>query len=383
MRLELEAQSDMAWVVVEDPVPGGATILGSGLGGQSPLLTREERREGYAWPAFEERRFDSFRAYYRYVPKGRWVVEYTVRLNNPGTFLLPATRVEAMYAPEMFGESPNAPVAVEREALNRRAYKWLGGVAALAAVAVIALAWPAQAPQFAAVRAGFTPSDAFLLDRNGTVLDTTRIDMKVRRFEWQPLPAISPALAAAVVRGEDARFWEHDGIDWRSVVGAARDRFLRGRNRGASTITMQVASLLQARPHAREGVRAWRQKRDQARLARAIEKRWTKQQILEAYLNLAYFRGELQGIGAAAHLLAGKVPSGLSLQESLVLAALAAGAERQSGPGRSTCLQPRAHSRAWRRLVMSSNATATLLLTHGVRFAAGPATRAATGEQSC
>jgi uncharacterized protein YfaS (alpha-2-macroglobulin family) len=113
VRLELEAQSDMAWVAVEDPIPGGATILGSGLGGQSALLTREERSEGYAWLAFEERRFDSFRAYYRYVPKGRWVVEYTVRLNNPGQFLLPATRVEAMYAPEMFGESPNATVAVE------------------------------------------------------------------------------------------------------------------------------------------------------------------------------------------------------------------------------------------------------------------------------
>jgi alpha-2-macroglobulin len=113
VRLELESQSDMAWVVVEDPIPGGASIIGSGLGGQSALLTREERREGYAWLAFEERRFDSFRAYYRYVPKGRWVVEYTVRLNNPGQFLLPATRVEAMYAPEMFGESPNAAIAVE------------------------------------------------------------------------------------------------------------------------------------------------------------------------------------------------------------------------------------------------------------------------------
>jgi uncharacterized protein YfaS (alpha-2-macroglobulin family) len=112
VRLELEAQSDMAWVVVEDPVPGGATILGSGLGGQSALLTKDENRESMSWLAFEERRFDSFRAYYRYVPKGRWTVEYTVRLNNPGEFLLPATRVEAMYAPEMFGELPNAAITV-------------------------------------------------------------------------------------------------------------------------------------------------------------------------------------------------------------------------------------------------------------------------------
>lgn len=113
VKLALEAQSDMTWVAVEDPVPGGATILGSGLGGQSAILTREERSEGYAWLAFEERRFDAFRAYYRFVPKGRWTVEYTMRLNNPGTFLLPATRVEAMYSPEMFGETPNAAVTVE------------------------------------------------------------------------------------------------------------------------------------------------------------------------------------------------------------------------------------------------------------------------------
>ncbi len=114
VRLELEAQTDMTWVVVDDPIPAGASILGGGLGGQSKLLARGERREGFAWPAFEERRYDAFRTYYRFVPKGAWVVEYTVRLNNPGTFLQPATRVEAMYAPEMLGEIPNAPVTVER-----------------------------------------------------------------------------------------------------------------------------------------------------------------------------------------------------------------------------------------------------------------------------
>jgi len=113
IRLELEAQSDMSWVVVDDPIPGGATALGSGLGGQSRILQRGERREGWVWPAFEERRFEAFRAYYRFVPKGKWTVEYTVRLNNPGTFLLPATRVEALYAPEMLGEFPNAAMVVE------------------------------------------------------------------------------------------------------------------------------------------------------------------------------------------------------------------------------------------------------------------------------
>ncbi len=53
------------------------------------------------------RRFDAFRAYYDYVPKGKWLLEYTVRFNTPGRFGLPPTRVEALYAPDVRGESPN------------------------------------------------------------------------------------------------------------------------------------------------------------------------------------------------------------------------------------------------------------------------------------
>jgi alpha-2-macroglobulin len=112
IHLDLTAQSDMSWVVVEDPLPAGATILGTGLGGESSLLRRASRDTGAVWLAFQELRFDSFRSYYRFVPKGRWSVEYTVRLDNPGTFNLPATHVEAMYAPEMLGELPNAKVTV-------------------------------------------------------------------------------------------------------------------------------------------------------------------------------------------------------------------------------------------------------------------------------
>ena len=110
--LNIEAQSDTGWVVVDDPIPAGASVLGSGLGRDAGLLTPGEKREGWVYPAYEERRFDAFRAYYTFVPKGRFTVEYTVRLNNPGNFVLPATRVEAMYAPEMFGELPNAALEV-------------------------------------------------------------------------------------------------------------------------------------------------------------------------------------------------------------------------------------------------------------------------------
>jgi uncharacterized protein YfaS (alpha-2-macroglobulin family) len=112
VRLDLSAQADMSWVVVDDPIPASATVLGNGLGRDSQLLTAGEKSTGWVWPTFEERAFDAFRAYYAFVPKGTWSVEYTVRLNNAGDFSLPATRIEAMYAPEMFGESPNVNVKV-------------------------------------------------------------------------------------------------------------------------------------------------------------------------------------------------------------------------------------------------------------------------------
>lgn len=114
VRLDLDAQSDMTWVVVDDPIPASASVLGTGLGSDSRILTKGEKAEGgWAWPAFQERTFDAFRSYFEFVPKGKWVVEYTLRLNNAGRFVLPPTRVEAMYSPEMFGELPNAPVTVK------------------------------------------------------------------------------------------------------------------------------------------------------------------------------------------------------------------------------------------------------------------------------
>ncbi|MBX3632172.1 MAG: alpha-2-macroglobulin [Simplicispira sp.] len=110
--LEVEASADMTWVAITDPIPGGATILGSGLGRDSEIATQGEARSGAGWPAFEERSFEAFRSYYQYLPRGKVQLQYTLRLNNAGHFALPPTRVEALYAPEMFGEAPNAPVQV-------------------------------------------------------------------------------------------------------------------------------------------------------------------------------------------------------------------------------------------------------------------------------
>jgi uncharacterized protein YfaS (alpha-2-macroglobulin family) len=120
VHLDIDAQTDMTWVVVNDPVPAGATILGSGLGRDSEAATSGEKPQDGAWPAFVERSFEGYRAYYDYLPKGKLSIEYTIRLNNAGTFGLPPTRVEALYAPSTFGVMPNANVVVQQPAAAKQ-----------------------------------------------------------------------------------------------------------------------------------------------------------------------------------------------------------------------------------------------------------------------
>ncbi len=195
----------------------------------------------------------------------------------------------------------------------------------LLAIATAVMLRPLQPASFDAVRAGYTPSDGILLDRHGEILDTQRVEFGVRRLAWTPLAGISPALLTAVVEGEDRRFWRHAGVDALGMAGALRDALIDHRVRGASTITMQLASLLESPRSPHKAARSLMQKLHQVRLAMGLESHWSKQQILEAYLNLLQFRGELQGIRAASLVLAHKAPSGLSTAESMVFAALLPG----------------------------------------------------------
>jgi len=113
VHLDIDVQADATWVVVDDPIPGGASMLGTGLGNDDQISTGTEKDDARGWLAYQARSFEAFRAYYRYLPKGAFSLEYTFRLNNPGRFGVPQTRVEAMYAPEMFGEAPNAAWTVQ------------------------------------------------------------------------------------------------------------------------------------------------------------------------------------------------------------------------------------------------------------------------------
>ncbi|MFV0679159.1 penicillin-binding protein 1C [Ottowia sp.] len=182
-------------------------------------------------------------------------------------------------------------------------------------------AW-ADVPRFADVQRGWQSSESWLLDRQGAPLQRLRTDDSVRRGVWTRLQDVSPALRQAMVLSEDKRFYEHSGVDWRAVSAAAWGNLWNTRTRGASTLTMQLAGLLDDDLRLGAGGRTLRQKMGQAVMATRLESGWRKDQILETYLNLVPFRGELVGIDALSRTLFNKAPHGLQDTEAAIAAAL-------------------------------------------------------------
>lgn len=217
--------------------------------------------------------------------------------------------------------------------------------------AVLALAWPAAGwalPSYEEVRAAHTSSDALLLDRNGEVLHRLRMDGTARRGAWTSLADISPAMRHAMVVSEDKRFYEHSGVDWRAASAAAWGNLFNTRTRGASTLTMQLAGLLDGDWKRGPSGRSVTQKLGQAVAAQVLDRRWRKDQILEAYLNEVPFRGEIVGIDALSRTLFAKAPHGLDEREAAIAAALVRGPNAkprqvaQRACGVLQAMQPRA-----------------------------------------
>ncbi|CAB5696811.1 Penicillin-binding protein 4 precursor [Delftia tsuruhatensis] len=194
--------------------------------------------------------------------------------------------------------------------------------AALVAALLFAAGAAQALPSFSEVREGHRSSETALLSREGEVLQRQRTDTSVRRGEWVALSDISPALRTALVLSEDKRFYEHSGVDWKAVSAAAWGNLWNQRTRGASTITMQLAGLLDGDWRQGPGGRSVVQKLGQTVAAQVLDRRWRKDQILEAYLNLVPFRGEIVGIDALSRTLFGKAAHGLDAREAAIAAAL-------------------------------------------------------------
>jgi penicillin-binding protein 1C len=183
-------------------------------------------------------------------------------------------------------------------------------------------------------------SNAYLSDRNGKLLHTIRLNEKERRLEWMALSKMSPSLIKAVLAAEDKNFYSHSGVDF-LALGAALSQNVHGAltgatsRRGASTISMQLAGLLTESDvgdesntgntgNTKKSRRNVWLKFQQMRAAWQLENAASKSEILEAYLNTIYFRGEQRGIEAASQAFFAKSALGLTARESTVLASLIA-----------------------------------------------------------
>src|SRR3990172_6480589 len=118
---------------------------------------------------------------------------------------------------------------------------------------------------FNEVKNSYKKSDAVLLDRHGRIIHELRVDEKGRRLEWISLKDISPSLIKAVIHSEDKRFYDHYGVDWRATMVAIFESLITTNNRGASTITMQLASILDKELKPKESRRTLSQKWKQIR----------------------------------------------------------------------------------------------------------------------
>lgn len=171
-------------------------------------------------------------------------------------------------------------------------------------------------PDVARLR-GFVPEQAsVVVDRSGGELGKL---FRIRRI-LVPLDSLPEYVPAAFVAIEDQRFWEHGGVDWTRVAGAAwaNVRAL-GIAEGFSTITMQLARNIfpEQLPYSE---RTLSRKLAEMRVAREIEARYSKHQILELYLNQIYFGSNAWGIEAAAQEYFGKSAKELTLAEGALLA---------------------------------------------------------------
>jgi monofunctional biosynthetic peptidoglycan transglycosylase len=137
------------------------------------------------------------------------------------------------------------------------------------------------------------------------------------RYQWVDMQAISPSMALAVVAAEDQKFPQHLGFDIKAI-GEAWQAYQDGRGvRGASTITQQVAKnlfLWPGRSLVRKGIEAY--------ITLALELLWSKQRILEVYLNVAEFGPGIFGVAAASKTFFGKPTARLSASEAALLAAV-------------------------------------------------------------
>ena len=193
----------------------------------------------------------------------------------------------------------------------------------------------------------FDPSEGSkVYDDNDELITEFHVERRI----FVPLAQIPKPLREAVIATEDARFYSHYGVDPTGIGRAIYQNFRRGRIvEGGSTITQQLAKVLFLTPD-----KSLERKLKEAILAMELERRYSKDRILELYLNQIYFGHGAFGVEAAARTFFGKGVGELSLSESALLAGLPKAPaiyspfEHPDAAKRRRIDRARSHGRDWR-----------------------------------
>ena len=166
------------------------------------------------------------------------------------------------------------------------------------------------------------PASTFVFSREGRLLTAYTSHDSFWRYPMK-VDDISPRLVESVIATEDRFFDYHPGVNLASLAQAAVDNFRAGKVvRGGSTITMQIARMMEPKE------RTVANKLREIFRAVQLELRYSKSELLEFYLNLVPYGGNIEGVGAAAHFYFGKAPSELTWSEAALLTAIPASPER-------------------------------------------------------
>lgn len=169
-----------------------------------------------------------------------------------------------------------------------------------------------EIPTYEDFTKSFKLSNSFLYAQDGRLINSTRLNFDRKNLVWTPYSQISPQLIETLIQKEDKRFYSHPGVDVIALGSAILSHATTSTERGASTITMQLQKQVM---HIKS--RTYAGKIKQIASAFLTELKWSKENILEAYLNTVFLHGEIQGIGTASLVLFNKTPTYLSTDEQL------------------------------------------------------------------
>jgi monofunctional biosynthetic peptidoglycan transglycosylase len=225
-------------------------------------------------------------------------------------------RAEAYYDPELYGPEGEGPRTKKRGPMGNLLI-CAGSLFLLNLLLVVPLRWIDPAT-------------------TSFILQDERAGDKWLRQRWTPLEAIAPHLPLAVIAAEDQRFPDHHGIDLKAIEKALDEK--GGRRRGASTITQQLAKnlyLWSGRSMIRKGIEAW--------LTLLMEATWSKNRIMEVYLNTVEFGPGTYGVTAASKRFFGRSPKQLTPRQAALLAAVLPSPKRMSAKAPSAYVNQRAN----------------------------------------